>query len=175
MDIDFTNIAYLKTGNLRQQKAYRLLSELSIFEDLHAYQPILTGTIPIEIDLPNSDLDIICSCSNPEAFSRHITDLYSDRTNFRIRTKNWNGLPSTIASFQTEDFEIEIFGQDCPTESQNAYKHMLIEYQILQAKGEAFMAEIIRQKQEGLKTEPAFAKLLGLEGDPYVKLLQVKI
>ena len=62
--IDFKDIGYLKNGNLRQQNAFDVLSELDIFEKLKEYNPILPGTIPIEIDLPKSDLDIICECKN---------------------------------------------------------------------------------------------------------------
>ena len=175
LPIDFTNIEYLKTGNKRQQQAYLQLSELSIFEKLRAYQPILTGTIPIGIDIPQSDLDIICACSNHQEFTERLTSLYTDQNNFKIKSAIWNGLQSTIATFQAGVFEIEIFGQNCPTTDQNAYKHMIAEYQILKAKGEEFKAEIIRLKQLGLKTEPAFARLLGLAGDPYVELLKVEI
>ena len=175
MITDFTNIEYLKTGNERQRKAYLQLSALEIFEKLQAYEPILTGTIPIGIDLPDSDLDIICHCHDHREFARILIQLYADKNNFEIRTNNWAGLLSTIATFRTAEFEIEIFGQDCPTQNQNAYKHMIAEYKILNAKSAEFKAEIIKLKREGLKTEPAFAKLLGLIGDPYEELLKVEI
>ena len=71
--------------------------------------------------------------------------------------------------------EIEIFGQNVPTELQNGYKHMIIEDKILQSRDENFRLEIIKLKQNGYKTEPAFAFLLGLNGDPYAELLKYKI
>lgn len=148
--------------------------ELSVFESLALYNPILTGTIPIEIDLPESDLDIICQCSDHDEFARTVTDLYSNKEKFRLRTKAWNGLRSTIATFQSDNFEIEIFGQDCPTKNQSAYKHMVVEHKILKANNSDFKTEIIRLKQAGLKTEPAFAKLLGLAGNPYEELLRAE-
>ncbi len=49
---------------------------------------------------------------------------------------------------------------------------MIIEHKILSSKGDEFRAEIIRLKQDGLKTEPAFAKMLGLQGNPYEELLK---
>ena len=172
---DFTNIEYLKKGNKRQQQAYIELTKLSIFEDLQAYSPVLTGTIPIGIDLPESDLDIICECSNHQKFAETLTRLYSDKDKFEIRTNTWNNLLSTIATFRSGEFEVEVFGQDYPTKEQNAYRHMLIEHKILNLKDDKFRTEIIRLKQEGLKTEPAFAKLLALVGDPYVELLKFEI
>lgn len=56
--IDFTTIAYLKLGTPRQKRAYAVLKALRIFENLKQYNPILMGTIPIDIDidLPESDL-----------------------------------------------------------------------------------------------------------------------
>ena len=174
MAIDFTNIEYLREGNYRQQSAYLELTDLSIFEKLKAYKPILTGTIPIGIDLPESDLDIICECSNHNEFTEIISSLYSSKNNFEIRTSIWNGLKSTIVTFQSGEFEIEIFGQDCPTKNQNAYKHMIIEHQILNSKDYEFRTKIMELKRKGLKTEPAFAKLLGLSGNPYGELLKLE-
>ena len=52
---------------------------------------------------------------------------------------------------------------------------MIIEYKILELHGEVFRQEIIKLKSKGLKTEPAFAKLLGLVGNPYEELLNYKV
>lgn len=171
--VNFKNIDYLKSGNYRQQEAFKELQDLEIFEKLKKYNPILAGTIPIEIDLPESDLDIICSCENHKEFSKILAELFGDQNGFKIHLKLHKGIESTIAKFNTEKFEIEIFGQNKPTDEQNAYRHMLIENKILEAKGAAFKAEIIKLKAEGLKTEPAFAKLLRLEGNPYDELLKL--
>ena len=151
-----------------------MLIELAIFENLHAYQPILTGTLPIGIDLPKSDLDIICAVADHPAFAKTLTSLFAGQAGFSVRTAEGDGMISTIAIFHAGGFEIEIFGQDCPTREQHAYRHLLIEHKILQAQGEAFRAEIIRLKRSGLKTEPAFAQLLGLEGNPYEALLRIE-
>ncbi|WP_050009687.1 DUF4269 domain-containing protein [Flavobacterium sp. B17] len=58
--IDFTTINYLKTGNQKQKRAYEILTKYRIFEKLKDFSPLLAGTIPIEIDTEESDLDIIC-------------------------------------------------------------------------------------------------------------------
>jgi hypothetical protein len=51
---------------------------------------------------------------------------------------------------------------------------MIIEHRVLIEKGEKFRQEIIKLKRQGLKTEPAFAKLLGLDGNPYEALLKLR-
>lgn len=168
----FKNIEYLKHGNTRQQLAYAAIIGLRIFEILQPYNPMLTGTIPIEIDLPESDLDIICECENHEEFSKLISNHFHQKKGFEISTYTpSSGTTTTIATFESSNFIFEIFGQNIPTEKQNAYRHMLIEYRILAEKGEAFKNKIIQLKQEGIKTEPAFAKLLRLEGNPFDELL----
>ena len=43
------------------------------------------------------------------------------------------------------------------TRQQRAYRHLLVEYAVLQAGGEAWRRAVRMLKQQGLKTEPAFA------------------
>ncbi|BDC98087.1 DUF4269 domain-containing protein [Persicobacter psychrovividus] len=172
---DFTDIEYLRNGSLRQQEVFRVLQSVNIFEDLRLYQPVLTGTFPIGIDINSSDLDIICSCGDHQQFSQQLQRLYGSFKDFSLKSKLWQGRPTTIANFEYKTYAIEIFAQAVATVEQNAYRHMIIENQILQRKGADFRAEIIALKKSGLKTEPAFAKLLGLKGDPYEALLKFQI
>lgn len=44
---------------------------------------------------------------------------------------------------------------------------MLIEYKLLNLYGERFREEVIRLNKEDMKTEPTFAKILNLNGNPY--------
>jgi len=112
----------------------------------------------------------LCTCLNFGVYYK-----FSKKEDFKVYSKNQNGIESTIAEFKTEKFLFEIFGQNIPTEKQNAYRHMIIENRILNEKGVDFKHKIIELKSEGLKMEPAFAKLLGLEGNPYTELLKLKI
>ncbi|MEH3111904.1 DUF4269 domain-containing protein [Pedobacter terrae] len=171
--INFLNISYLQSGNEKQKKAYQVLTDNKILEKLAPYQPILVGTIPINIDIENSDLDIICDVQDKVTFTEILTNYFQSEKGFKI-TKN-STFKSIKANFFIDDFEFEIFGQAIPTIKQNAYRHMLIEYQLLLEKGEIFRQEIIALKKQGYKTEPAFAKLLEIEGNAYEELLKVAI
>jgi hypothetical protein len=173
LDIDFTNIRYLKTGTPLQQQAHTVLVTSRIMDKLAVYTPLLCGTIPINIAIAGSDLDIICQWQNKETFLSDITSLFSGYEDFSIRENT--SIDAVIASFICEGFPVEIFGQSIPTQEQNAYQHMIIEHKILQQKGEAFRNKIIALKEQGYKTEPAFAAVLSLMGDPYTALLQHKI
>lgn len=174
--IDFTRIDYLKTGNERQKRAYEVLTKYKVLEKLKPYSPILAGTIPIEIDVEGSDLDIIC-----EVDLRFEEDFLDDIALFRLIPKDIevqvenivvNGENSITLNFMLEDFPIEIFGQNKPTPQQNAYLHMIAEHKILQEKGEEFKRKIIELKKQGIKTEPAFGMLMNLE-NPYEDLLKL--
>lgn len=173
--MNFLNIEYLKEGNERQKLAYQTLVTFSILEKLKVYSPILTGTIPINIDIESSDLDIICYWKEKQEFAHTLTSLFRSENDFQIHEAIIEGKESVVCNFKLDDFEIEIFGQKTPTQEQNAYLHMLIEHQILKEKGEDFRLKVIALKRKGYKTEPAFAKLLNLKGDPYVTLLDYKI
>jgi hypothetical protein len=171
--INFLNISYLQFGNEKQIKAYHILTDNQVLEKLSAHHPILVGTIPINIDLENSDLDIICEVSDKNEFINQLNLSFGIEKGFVItESPKFNAIK---ASFLTGDFEIEIFGQNIPTRQQNAYRHMLIEHKLLLERGEKFRQKIIDLKQQGYKTEPAFAKLLGLEGNPYEELLKLRL
>jgi len=165
--MDFKNIAYLKEGNETQRRAHGVLTSEGLMGRLSGFDPILVGTVPINIDVDGSDLDIICRYDDRESFVRHVSACFSDRENFRL-TENAS---SVTAGFFTGGFEIEIFAQPIPTEEQYGYRHMLVEHRLLQEKGEAFRQAVVHLKKQGLKTEPAFAQLLGLEGNAYEALL----
>lgn len=173
--IDFGNIEYLKTGNPKQIRVYETLKQNKVMEVLSEFDPILAGTIPINIDIENSDLDIICYWRNKAEFAFKISSSFENKTEFKIQETIIDQRESVIANFKIDDFEIEIFGQNIPSKNQNAYKHMIVEHEILESKGEKFRLEVIKLKQNGYKTEPAFGELLGLKTNPYLELLEYKV
>lgn len=171
--MNFETIEYLKIGTPKQVKAYALLAKYQLMATLAKYEPLLVGTIPINIDIQTSDLDIICYWQSKEEFKAFVITHFATCSGF----KTWENyeLNAVVANFMIEDFEIEIFGQNTPTKEQFAYKHLVIENEILQVVGEDFRQNIITLKKQGFKTEPAFAHLLKLEGNPYEALLTFRI
>jgi hypothetical protein len=167
--IDFSNIKYLESGNVRQQLAYKLLTENGVLAHLQEFDPLLVGTIPIGIDLPQSDLDIVCYFKDKDYFFQKVYKDFGGMRDFKIGYRVAH--EAVVANFWINDFEIEIFGQNIPTRRQNGYCHMLTEHCLLVGLGESFKNEVVNLKRNGYKTEPAFAKALGLAGDPYEVLL----
>lgn len=172
--MNFLKLDYLRTGNDKQQRVYRFLTEEGWMEILSEYVPILVGTIPISIDTKQSDLDIVCYAQDLEKFSRQVEKLFASETGFSIVSKVINERTSVVANFDKDGFHIELFAQSIPSERQDAYRHMLVEHRILQERGDRFRQQVIELKKQGVKTEPAFAQLLGLKGDPYQALLELE-
>jgi len=172
--IDFNDISYLKNGNSRQRTAYELLTGNLVMENLKPFDPILVGTIPIEIDIETSDLDIVCSWQSADIFKDVVLGHFSAYPNFTIRDTIINHEQTTIANFFIDHFQIEIFGQNVPSRQQSGYRHMVVEHALLIKYGDDFRTNIIKLKREGLKTEPAFANILNIQGDPYQALLTLE-
>ncbi len=168
-------IDYLATGNPVQQAAFNALTDFQIWQKLQPFQPVLAGTIPLGIDIPGSDLDVICYWQEEQAFADALTRHFNHLPDFQLLHKAIRQRPTVLARFTAGTFPIEIFGQNRPATEQEAVRHLLIEYAILQEKGETFRQQVIALKMDGMKTEPAFARLLGMEGNGYEQLLTYRV
>lgn len=168
---DWADIGYLKSGNSRQRQTYRILQETNILCVLEGYEPIVTGTIPIGIDVEGSDIDIACHAPDLESFGKYVRSWFSAYGSFADRIKDDE--KAYVAGFIYSGREIEIFAQNKPSVLQNGFRHMLVEERILRLAGEGFRQRIIGLKQQGIKTEPAFGLLLNLE-NPYSDLLDME-
>jgi len=173
MEINWHDITYLKLGNERQKNAYSVLNKLKISKILREYNPTLVGTIPIEIDISESDLDIICEVYELEEFEELVIKSFNKYDNFHIERQTVKGLLTSIAYFGYSNFLIEIFGQPKSVIEQNGYRHMIVEKKLLEISGESARKQIIKLKESGLKTEPAFAKYFNLKSNPFDELLKL--
>ena len=79
VQFDLYSIDYLKTGSPRQRRAFESLSKLEIFPKLRSRlgdeiglgeEPALAGSLPLDLALDESDLDIIPYASELKEFSR---------------------------------------------------------------------------------------------------------
>lgn len=172
---NYNDITYLLDGDEKQKEVHAALKQSRIMKFLYAFDPFLAGTFPIGIHLPESDIDIICQYYRQEHFISVLKNAFSEMEGFHIKTKPIREIDSIIARFRFEGFKFEVFGQPIPVIEQYAYRHMLIEDNILTAKGAYFRIEVLTLKEKGLSTEEAFAFLLGIEGDPYEGLLNYSI
>jgi hypothetical protein len=140
---------------------------------LAEFDPHLAGTLPLDVDLPTSDLDILCHATDPEAFAIALWAAFSGETGFSLRQWIISDRP-VIASFVAHGWPFQVFGQKKPVREQNGWRHFLAERRLLRLGGATFRAAILRERARGAKTEPAFAAVLRLKGDPYLAILDLE-
>lgn len=162
---DFFDITYLSKGSTIQQAGYRAIISSGVLNLLKDFNPVIVGTLPLDLFTYSSDIDIICYAPDLEK----LQPLLREATR-----KQLGGVDSVIASFEHDKFEFEIVGQPVQVTEQVAFRHMMTEWNILSANDNAFKAKIMELKRKGIKTEPAFAQVLGLQGDPYQALLNYR-
>jgi hypothetical protein len=173
MQRDWKDLTYLLQGTVTQQAAYYALEGLRVLALLGAFDPVLVGTIPLDIDIPGSDLDIVCYAADADTFAQHVQDTFGHFPTFVLQRKIIDRLPTVIAWFTSQGFPIEIFGQPHPVTAQHAFRHLVVEARLLRHGGVGVRQQIRHLKVQGLKTEPAFAVVFALSGDPYHTLLQL--
>lgn len=164
--MNFRDVEYLKAGTDKQKLCYRILKEINILDILYNYNPIVVGTIPIQIDIEESDIDIVCCAENLSEIRDVVRLHYSTYNMFSDRIGN-----VYIATFECLGLPIEIYAESIPTLEQNGYRHMVIEDRIMKLAGDGFRQKVISLKEQGYKTEPAFGELLKLD-NPYLDLLE---
>ncbi|HNB52376.1 MAG TPA: DUF4269 domain-containing protein, partial [Anaerolineales bacterium] len=155
--------------------AYDLLCQSQIFTHLREFHPVLTGTIPLDVDIPGSDLDILCEVYDFAPFAALIRTHYGHLPDFYQNTKRLAETPSHISrfSYPQSPFPFEIVAQPVPVTKQRAYRHLCAEARLLARGGDSARAAIRALKLSGMKTEPAFGQYFQLPGDPYLTLLDM--
>ena len=148
------------------------LQRTGVLALLAPYDPHVAGTPPLGLDLPGSDIDIVCEVLDADAFVALLTEHFGDQPDFSVHARP--DLGAMIIRFSTWDWSFEIFGQALPVAQQHGWRHFRIERRLLDLGGPALAQAIIALRHRGLKTEPAFAALLGLTGDPYAALLDLE-
>ncbi|HEX3476302.1 MAG TPA: GNAT family N-acetyltransferase [Kofleriaceae bacterium] len=144
-----------------------------LVHQLAPFQPTLIGSFPLGLQVDGSDLDIACTCDDLDAFERALCTALSDLGIARPRIER-SPLPAVVAAFELGGNAVEIFGQALPVTAQRGFRHMVIEGQLLVIGGAALATRVRALKRGGVKTEPAFAQVLGLTGEPYEALLALE-
>ena len=148
----------------------KIIEDLKLIERLKAYQVTVIGTPPLGIEIWQSDIDLICNYQLEQ-----LNQLFDVLKKFKA-LENWKIEQSKfeketwICSFGYLNWVIEIFCSTTPIYQQAGFRHFKIEHRLLNLAHIQFKKDIIALKNKGFKTEPAFAELLSLTGDPYARL-----
>jgi len=182
VSFDLYSIEYLKDGSERQRRAYAVLKELGLIEKISLWTGgeiemglhlTLAGSVPIDVAVENSDLDIIVCAPDlkvmGEIFRRELGSFHG----FRQERGIVLGVATLMTHFEFGGEVFEIFTQNVPIPRQNAVVHMLVEERLLLLGGDGFRDKVMALRRAGVKTEPAFGEVLGLE-EPYRDLLALE-
>jgi hypothetical protein len=148
------------------------LARCGVLEVLAAFDPHVAGTPPLGLDLPSSDIDVLCFAPDVRTFTETVWRAFSGAPAFIA--KQWVDPPRpVVASFEAAGWRIELYGEAIPVEQQRGWRHFAVERRLLALGGHGFRAAVLALRQRGMKTEPAFAAVLELRGDPYLAMLDL--
>lgn len=160
-----------RTAQSRYVTVRDRLAREGVWQALARFHPVMAGSIPLGLDTEATDVDVLVEAGNLKAFRQQCTYTWGGRPGFSLAEREWQGSPAVICRFPADSRLCEVFAQPRPVAEQQGFRHLIAEWRLLTAGGEALYHAVRAARMRGLKTEPAFAEVLRLEGDPYVALL----
>ena len=83
------------------------LAECGVLEVLAPFDPRVAGTPPLGLDLPGSDIDVLCFAPDPRMFSDIVWHAFSDALAFIA--KQWVDPPrAVVVSFDAAGWQIQL-------------------------------------------------------------------
>lgn len=150
-----------------------VIDRTGLLRPLAPFDPIIIGTPPLGIAIESSDIDIACSAPDLDVFSDASRHAFGQREAFSLTRIETRGDTAVVASFRALRWEIELFCQTRPTRAQWGVRHFRVEERLLALRPD-LRAKVLRLKRDAMKTEPAFACVLSLSGDPYRAMLRLE-
>jgi hypothetical protein len=141
-------------------------------EVLKQFGPTIVGTLPLNLAVATSDVDLVCEARDPNAFADVVWDAYRQFEGFQLHRWRDEGRP-VVARFVLGNWPFEIFADARPIDQQRAWRHFDVERRLLELDDGRLYATVRRLRAAGCKTEPAFAVALNLVGDPYLAMLEL--
>ncbi|WII71149.1 VOC family protein [Bdellovibrio sp. 22V] len=158
----------------KNQRVYKALKESRILKDFKKYDPLVAGTFPLDIATAGSDLDILLRADDLSQIEQELREHYSEIPDFKVQKLVVDGLDTLMANFRFDEIPFEIFVQNRETVQQKAYRHFLAEERLLKCGGWPLKRKIQLLRAQKIKTEPAFAQALGIQGDAYAEILNLQ-
>ncbi|MGI9450697.1 MAG: DUF4269 domain-containing protein [Geminicoccaceae bacterium] len=152
----------------------KVVDDLNRLGCLAEFSPVVIGTPPLGLAIEESDIDIACSALDLEKFGDTARKHFGQFKTFSLRRFIESDEPAIVATFLNSGWKIELFCQALDVEKQAGVRNFFCIEQRLLRLEPGLRPEILRLKRGGLKTEPAFAKLLMLQGAPYEPMLALE-
>lgn len=174
-NLKFHHSSLASVINLEMNTAvYSAIAKSKILHHFKEYNPLIAGTFPLAINVEGSDVDVLLEVLDFEVLSESLKAHYGHCAGFEITFAEVDSLQTLICHFTFDQVPFEVFAQYKSPVRQTAYRHFLIEERLLKLHGELFREQVLKTRMNGLKTEPAFAEVLKLKGDPYQALLDLQ-
>ena len=151
-------------------RAKRAIEESEILNKLQSYTPEVVSTIFVCLDTRESDIDVVCTYEEQEAFIGELSAAYSGYELFRVIPRK----DHAIGQFYFNQFIFEVYASKTPVHLQTAYRHYLVMKRLVNIGGNGFIDKVRRLKESGIKTEPAICHVLGISGEPYAAVLELE-
>jgi hypothetical protein len=158
---------------LTPDEARAALEAAGVFAATAPYDGRFVGSIPLDLHGEDADADIVCSAEDLEAFVAAMAEAFDEQPGFRAQIEPYLGRPSSIVRFRLPDLPVEVFARPAPVEAHESFRHHKAAFRLLAIGGEDLAQRVRGLKAMGMKTEPAFAMTLGLEGDPAMAMLEL--
>lgn len=168
--LSLESVIYLE----RHPMIFKAITESKMLELLAIYNPLIVGSVPLGLGGPESDIDILLCTSKLQSFENFVLNILSKKFELSLNKKHLQNHQSLIIQYNYLGINFELFVQEVSTTRQPAYRHFLAEERLLMLGGIKFYNKIKSLRENGLKTEAAFAKALGLEQDPYLELERIQ-
>lgn len=152
-------------------KVFQSIIESKVLKNLKLYKPLVVGTYPLGLNTNSSDIDILLYNDDLNELTNTVKNYYKNFDSFNIHCDEKNNY--IVISFNFENLKFELYAEKVPTLQQRALKHFQIEERLLKLGSSRFKQKIVNYRGQGLKTEPAFAKAMGLNGNSYIELLNI--
>jgi len=150
-----------------------VVDELGLLTRLIEFDPVIIGTPPLDIDVPESDIDVACCADDLNNFTTATDQHYGHYPGYRSALVTAQGKPAVCVQFRSHSWELELFCQAIPVTEQWGFRHFKIEQRLLTL-ATGLKSRVSELKRQGQKTEPAFALALELQGDPYEEVLRLE-
>ncbi len=153
----------------RRDAALAAIARSDVLDLLAPFTPRVVSTILVGLDTEDSDIDILCCYSDANGYAAWIDERLQHFERFISRLYD----DHVIASFLTEGFQFEVYAAPIPVEEQMGWRHFQVMERLVGLGGGSLRGAVRRRKRRGVKTEPAIAQLLQLDGDPFQAVLDL--
>lgn len=144
-----------------------------LLEELRGFDPRVVGTLPLDLSIPTSDIDVVCHVTDAAVFAEILWRRYRSCDRFALH--QWRSSPRpVVARFDWGGWPFEVFGDPRPVDQQEGWLHFEIERRLLALDDGRLRRAVAGRRDRGMKTEPAFTAVLGIAGDPYAGLLALR-